>query len=90
MYELINVHVTQLLRTVNRSADIDTYVWMIRELPNLDVSRDQKFQQEYCSYWALNGAGLGQTFRRAYFLLLEQTKNSPDRATVEGITRQLH
>ena len=59
MYDLINSNITQLLGTVNRS-DVDPYIWMTRELHNRDVSQDQEFQREYCSYWALNGAGLGQ------------------------------
>ena len=68
MYDLINSNITRLLQTVNRS-DVDPYIWMIRELHNRDVSQDQEFQREYCSYRALNGAGLGQPFRSAYFSL---------------------
>jgi hypothetical protein len=71
MYDLINAHVTKLLETVERRSDIDPYIWMLRELRNVDVSQHQEFQQKYCSYWALNGAGLGQRFRGAYFSLLE-------------------
>jgi hypothetical protein len=89
MYDLINSNVTQLLGTVNRS-DVDPYIWMTRELHNRDVSHDQEFQREYCKYWALNGAGLGQPFRSAYFSLLEQAKCAPERASVEGITRTLY
>jgi len=89
MYDLINCNVTRLLETVDRS-DIDQYVWMIRELHNRDVSQHQEFQQKFCSYWALNGAGLGQGFRAAYFSLLEQAKCLSEPVTVEGITRTLY
>jgi hypothetical protein len=89
MYDLINSNITQLLGTVHRS-DIDDYVWMIRELHNCDVRQHREFQQRYCSYWALNGAGLGQPFRSAYFSLLEQAKCSPEQASVEGITNTLY
>lgn len=89
MYDLINCNINRLLETVDRS-DLDPYVWMIRELHNRDVSQHQEFQQQYSSYWALNGAGLGQRFRGAYFSLLEQAKCSPEHATVEGITRKLY
>lgn len=90
MYDLINSNVARLLETMNRSSDIDPYVWMIRELHEHDVSQHEEFQQEYCSYWALNGAGLGQPFRSAYFSLLEQVKSSPEQVTVEEITRTLY
>jgi len=90
MYELINCQVTRLLETVDRRSDLDPYIWMLRELRNLDVSRHQEFQQKYCSYWALNGAGLGQRFRGAYFSLLEQSKCSPGRLSIEDITRTLY
>jgi len=89
MYDLMNGNITRLLGTVNRS-DIDEYVWMIRELHNCDVSQHREFQSRYCSCWALNGAGLGQCFRSAYFSLLEQAKSSPEPATVEWITRTLY
>src|SRR5471030_116478 len=89
MYDRINCNITRLLGTVDRS-DIDEYVWMIRELHNYDVSQHREFQQRYCSYWALNGAGLGQPFRSAYFSRLEQAKCSPEQATVERITWTLY
>jgi hypothetical protein len=88
MYELINRHFDKLLETVGQ-ADIEPYVWMIRELPNRDVTRDEEFQKKYCSYWALNGAHLGQSFRTEYFRLLEREKCSPGSAEVERVTRKL-
>jgi hypothetical protein len=89
VYDLINSNITKLVGTVNRS-DVDPFIWMTRALHSCDVSQDREFQQEYCSYWALNGAGLGQPFRRAYFSLLEQAKCAPEQASVEGITRTLY
>ena len=62
----------------------------MRQLHSCDISQHQEFQQKYCEYWALNGAGLDQPFRTAYFSLLEQTKSSPGQAAVEGITRTLY
>ena len=43
-----------------------------------------------CSYWALNGAGLGQRFRGAYYSLLEQSKHSTGQPSIENITRTLY
>jgi hypothetical protein len=90
MYDLINRNITRLLETVKRADDIDPYIWMIRELHLRDVSQNQEFQQRYSSYWALNGAGLGRSFRAAYFALLNQAKCSPEQTTVDGITRALY
>jgi hypothetical protein len=90
MYQLINSHVEELLQTVAPEYDVHPYVWMLHSLPNVDVSRDQEFQRKYCSYWALNGAGLGQAFRSSYFSLLERSKHSPASAAVETIARELH
>src|SRR5471030_2510640 len=89
MYDLISRNFAQLLRTIDR-ADIDQYLWMIRELPNRDVTRDGEYQKEYCSYWRLNGAGLGQGFRNQYFLLLEQAKHSPGHPAVDWVARKLY
>jgi len=89
MYELINRHFDELLRSVKQKEDIDPYVWMIRELPNRDVAHDEEFQKKYASYWALNGAGLGQTFRAEYFSLMEREKCSGT-ADVERVTRKLY
>jgi hypothetical protein len=89
MYTLINQNITQLLATVEQG-DIDEYLWMIQELQNRDVTHDQEFHTRYCSYWALNGAGLGQGFRNEYFSILEQAKRSPENASVDGITRKLY
>jgi hypothetical protein len=90
MYELINRNIARLVQSVERRSDIDPYIWMVRQLHNCDAGEHQEFQQKYCSYWALNGAGLGQPFRTVYFSLLEQAKSSPGQATVEGITRTLY
>jgi hypothetical protein len=90
MYELINRNLDELLGTVEQAADIEPYVWMIRELPHRDVTNDEEFQKKYCSYWALNGAGLGQNFRSEYFSLLEREKCSAGNADVQQITRILY
>ena len=63
---------------------------MIRELPNRDVAHDEEFQKKYCSYWALNGAGLCQSFRVEYFRLLERQKRSPGNADVGQVARSLY
>lgn len=89
MYELINRHFDQLLRSVKPKDDIDPYVWMIRELPNRNVAHDEEFQKRYSSYWALNGAGLGQSFRFEYFSIMEREKYSP-MGDVEWVTRKLY
>src|SRR5690348_13650501 len=90
MYELINSHVDRLMSTVIESSDIIRYIWMLQELPGRDVSQDLEFQQKYCSHWALNGAGLGQSFRLAYFSLLQQTKSFAGQTSVESVTRTLN
>jgi hypothetical protein len=89
MYELISQHLHQLIGTVKPKEDIDPYVWMIRELPNRDVAHDEEFQKKYSAYWALNGAGLGQTFRSEYFSLMEREKRS-HMTDVAGVTRKLY
>ena len=90
MYDLINRNIARLVPSIERRSDIDAYIWMIRQLHSCDVGQHQEFQQKYSPYWALNGAGLGQPFRTAYFSLLEQAKSSPGQATVEGITTTLY
>jgi hypothetical protein len=89
MYDLINRHVARLLDSIKREGDIDPYVWMIQCLPNVDVSRDVKFQGVYRRYWQLNPARLSPDFCTAYFSLLEQSKHAPDRTTVEAVARAL-
>jgi hypothetical protein len=89
MYALINAHVSELLGTI-ASDDISDYVWLLRELHAGDVRQDEKFQQTYCSYWALNGAGLGQAFRSAYFARLEAEKRSMDSPAVDKVAGALY
>jgi hypothetical protein len=90
MYQLINAHAEELIETVAPDYDIHPYVWLLQSLRNVDVSQNREFQRKYCSYWAVNGAGLGQVFRSYYFGLLEQTKHSSACPTVETIARALH
>jgi hypothetical protein len=89
MYSLINSHIDRLLQTISPQDDVRPYVQLVRDLPNVDASQDMLFQRTYRRYWALNAARLGPEFLRAYFAVLERSKQSPERVTAELVAREL-
>jgi hypothetical protein len=88
MYALINKHITDLLKFLDRPRDIDPYVDLRVKLHVVDVSSDTAFQATYKKYWQLNAARLSASFCAAYFGLLEERKNTPV-PTVEEVARLL-
>ncbi|MDE2345561.1 MAG: hypothetical protein KGL13_03740, partial [Gammaproteobacteria bacterium] len=89
MYAIINQNVEALLDSLNPQADIDSYVWLLGELPNRNVAQDQEFQRIYRRYWQLNPARLCEEYLAAYFGHLEQLKCEPEHVTVEAVARHL-
>jgi hypothetical protein len=71
MYGIINRNIDRILGSVDEDLDIRTYLTLLDRSRNVDVTRDTEFQNKYCRYWRLFGAGLSQDFRSAYFELME-------------------
>jgi hypothetical protein len=73
-YEIINRNIDLILDNMDENLDIRTYLTLLSRSRNVDVTRDTEFQNKYCRYWRLFGAGLSQDFRSAYFELMEGFK----------------
>ena len=54
--------------------DIADYLRLLEGLRETDVSHNMLFQNEYRNYWKMNAARLDDTFYRAYFDLLENSR----------------
>jgi len=89
MYAIINQNTEALLDSINPTADIDPYVWLLGELPIVNVAQHQEFQRVYRRYWQLNPARLSEGYLTAYFGHLEQLKGQPEYVTVEAVARHL-
>jgi hypothetical protein len=88
MYALINKHIGDLLKFLDRARDIDPYVDLLTKLHHVNVSSDTNFQTTYKGYWQLNGAVLSTSFCEAYFDYLQACKSMPI-PTVEEVSRSL-
>ncbi len=71
MYEIINCNIGRILDNTDKYLDIRIYLTLLNRFRDVDVTRDTEFQNQYCRYWRLFGAGLGLDFRSAYFELME-------------------
>ncbi len=77
MYEIINRNMDLILRNVDEELDIRVCLRLLNRIRSVDVTRDSGFQNDYCRYWRLFGAGLGQDFRGAYFELMQRSRRNP-------------
>jgi|WetSurSiteA1Bulk_404760.scaffolds.fasta_scaffold49681_1 hypothetical protein len=77
MYGIINQNIDRMLDSVDEDKDIHRYLDLLNRFRNVDVARNPEFKSKYCEYWGLNGAGLGQNFRSAYFELMEGLRGRP-------------
>jgi hypothetical protein len=82
-YEVINRNIDLILGDTDEDLDIRTYLTLLSIFRNVDVTRDTEFQNKYCRYWRLFGAGLSQDFRSAYFELMEGLKGTALRSIRE-------
>jgi hypothetical protein len=88
MYLLINQHIEQLLAAINEEREVRRYLWLVRNLSDINVAANSEYQREYRKYWQLNAARLSPAFYREYFALLEQSKRA-DAPDVETVARSL-
>lgn len=89
MYEIINRNIDRILDNVDEDLDIRIYLTLLNRFRNVDVTRDTEFQNKYCRYWSLFGAGLSQNFRAEYFKLMERLKRRP-LPSIGEVTRILY
>lgn len=73
-YEIINCKIDLIMSNIDKDLDIRTYLNLLSRFRKNDVTRDTEFQNKYCRYWRLFGAGLSQDFRSEYFQLMEGLK----------------
>jgi hypothetical protein len=74
MYTLLNRNIDTLLASIGKHGGIPDYKYLIKEFRNTDVSRDDKFQNIYRSYWRMGAARLCDSFCKTYFEYLEELK----------------
>lgn len=89
MYEIISRNIERILGNIDEDLDIRTYLTLLNRFRNVDVTCDTEFQNNYCRYWRLFGAGLSQEFRTAYFELMERLRGGP-LPSIEEVTRILY
>lgn len=89
MYSLLNRHLDALLASIEKDGGITDYKYLIKEFRNTNVSRDDKFQRIYRSYWQMGAARLCDSFCKAHFEHLEELK-AFDRVDLERIAVRLY
>lgn len=71
-YEEINGNIDRILGTIG-PADVAQYDWLIQ---NIHQVAQSEYQRRYKAFWRLSGAGLSQTYCRAYFQFLQAGLNN--------------
>lgn len=89
MYRIITQNIDRILDNIDEELDIRIYLSLLNRVHNIDVTQDKDFQNNYCRYWRLYGAGLSQEFRSAYFQLMEKYKDK-NPLDIKEITRTLY
>jgi len=89
MYSLLNRHLDALLASIEQYGGIAEYKYLIKEFRNTNVSRDDKFQRIYRSYWQMGAARLCDSFCKTYFEYLEELK-AFDSVEVQRIALRLY
>ena len=85
MYHLINRHIQAILQSFasKDATDVSVYDWLVQNLNNVATP---DYQQRYCKYWVMNGAGLSQQYRTAYFHKLQAQLASPQAVSYTHLT----
>lgn len=89
MYTIISQNIDRILSNVDEDLDVGIYLTLLNKFRNVNVAVDTEFQDKYCRYWRLFGAGLSQNFRSIYFEIMEGLRGKPDPRT-EEVSRLLY
>mgnify|MGYP001078049123 CR=1 FL=1 len=71
-YNQINDRAGDVINSID-PAHVTEYDWLVQNINQLDTSQ---YRRRYSVFWRLNGAGLSQTYREAYFSFLRDGLNN--------------
>ena len=86
-----NFDVAQLLKGVEpEDLQLDRYKYIMDNVKDVDVSKDEAFQSRFNDFYALNGARPSSDWKAAYYAYFQEVKNNPDKQTLETIIRHFY
>ena len=86
---MINKNITVLLDSINRSSDIDPYVYLLGEFRKGSIENNAEYQNTYRKYWRLNAARLSGDYCKHYFQVMERYREKNQR-NIEDIVKELY
>ena len=89
MYHLIRDYIDLILGSIDPKRDVDPYIFLVKTFPNVDVSKNEHFQNVFRRYWQLNQSRMSRAFLQSFFELLEGPKCDKN-ISPEWITRKLY
>lgn len=76
MYKLINHYIAIFTQNINLEQHFHDYKELKRLHISANIAENEDYQGKYAQYWGMNGAGLNQSFRHQYFILLQRIRNN--------------